>query len=315
MPGAGSREGYAPSIGLIALIDDVVSLTRFAAASFDGDAIPRSLTVVVRTHEDARAKTSVGERSVKLYSAPLSLFARKVEIALREKGLAFERVMVPFSQERGYAPKHPDVLAANPKGQVPVLVDGDLSLFDSTVILEYLEDAYPDPPLFPASPPARARCRMLELFADEVLLPDLRRLMYRSEPPAGDPERRAAREADGRVGEAALRLRWAELESRLGGGEWFAELFSAADIALFMMVLFVQRLHGPGFDGFPFLPRGSPGPRSGRRWHRPYTRLPPPISLCRRHSRHGAQARGGAAPPTSPRSPPPHPPSPRRWSG
>ena len=156
---------------------------------------------------------------MKLYSAPLSLFARKVEIALREKGLAFERVMVPFSQERGYAPKHPDVLAANPKGQVPVLVDGDLSLFDSTVILEYLEDAYPDPPLFPASPPARARCRMLELFADEVLLPDLRRLMYRSEPPAGDPERRAAREADGRVGEAALRLRWAELESRLGGGE------------------------------------------------------------------------------------------------
>ena len=64
---------------------------------------------------------------MKLYSAPLSLFARKVEIALREKGLAFERVMVPFSQERGYAPKHPDVLAANPKGQVPVLVDGDLT--------------------------------------------------------------------------------------------------------------------------------------------------------------------------------------------
>ena len=49
-------EGYAPSIGLIALIDDVVSSTRFAAASFDGDAIPRSLTVVVRTHEDAKLK-------------------------------------------------------------------------------------------------------------------------------------------------------------------------------------------------------------------------------------------------------------------
>ena len=190
---------------------------------------------------------------MKLYSGPLSLFSRKVEIALREKGLAFERVMVPFSQGRGYTPKHPDVLAANPKGQVPVLVDGDLSLFDSTVILEYLEDAYPDPPLFPAGPSARARCRMLELLADEVLLPDLRRLMYRSEPPAGDPERRAAREAEGRVGEAALRLRWAELEARLGGGEWFAELFSAADIALFMMVLYAQRLHGPDVDGFPSL--------------------------------------------------------------
>jgi glutathione S-transferase len=190
---------------------------------------------------------------VKLYTAPLSLFARKVEIALREKGLAFEQVMVPFSQERGYAPKHPYVLAANPKGQVPVLVDGDLNLFDSTVILEYLEDAYPDPPLYPPGPRARAECRMLELFADEVLLPDLRRLMYRSEPPAADPERSARLEEEGSAGEAALRRRWAELETRLPGRDWFAERFSVADIALFMIVLYARRLHGPGLDGFPSL--------------------------------------------------------------
>lgn len=183
-----------------------------------------------------------------LYSGPLSLFSRKVEIALREKGLAFERVMVPFSQERGYAPKHPDVLAANPKGQVPVLVDGDLSLFDSTVIIEYLEDAYPDPPLYPAAPKARAECRMLELLADEVLLVDLKRLMHRSEPPAADPERRAGQEADARLGEANLRRRWAELERALDGRDWFGASFSAADIALFMAVLFAQRLHGPSLD-------------------------------------------------------------------
>src|SRR6187549_3115933 len=96
---------------------------------------------------------------MKLYSGPLSLFSRKVEIALREKGLAFERIMVRFTQTEGYHPKHPEVLAANPKGQVPVLVDGDLVLYDSTVILEYLEDAHPDPPLYPATPRARAACR------------------------------------------------------------------------------------------------------------------------------------------------------------
>ena len=79
---------------------------------------------------------------MKLYSGPLSLFSRKVEIALREKGLPFERLVVAFSQESGYRPKDPDVLAVNPKGQVPVLVDGELSLYDSTIILEYLEDAY-----------------------------------------------------------------------------------------------------------------------------------------------------------------------------
>ena len=85
---------------------------------------------------------------MKLYSGPLSLFSRKVEIALGEKGLAFERVMVPFTQERGYQPKHPVVLEVNPKGQVPVLVvDDTLRLYDSTLIFDYLEDAFPRPPL------------------------------------------------------------------------------------------------------------------------------------------------------------------------
>ena len=185
-----------------------------------------------------------------LYSGPLSLFSRKIEIALREKGLPFERVLVPFSQEHGYAPKHPAVLAANPKGQVPVLADGDLTLFDSTVIFEYLEDAYPKPPLYPAAAKARANCRMLELFADEILLPDIRRLMHRSEQPA-DPQRRAEQEEGARQGEAALLHRWSELERRLGDEAWFCGAFSVADIALFMAVLFVQRLHGPRLGGFP----------------------------------------------------------------
>ena len=48
---------------------------------------------------------------ITLYSGPLSLFARKVEIALAEKGLPFERIMVPFSQTTGYEPKHPEVVA------------------------------------------------------------------------------------------------------------------------------------------------------------------------------------------------------------
>ena len=99
---------------------------------------------------------------MKLYSGPVSLFSRKVEIALGEKGQVYEREMVPFTQAGGYSPKHPAVLAANPKGQVPVLVDGDLTLCDSTLILDYLEDAYPTPALYPADPKAKARCRQWE---------------------------------------------------------------------------------------------------------------------------------------------------------
>jgi glutathione S-transferase len=189
--------------------------------------------------------------TITLYSGPISLFARKAEIALGEKGLAFERIMVPFTQARGYQPKHPDVVRANPKAQVPVLVDGDLTLFDSTLIFEYLEDAYPDPPLLPSAPKDRARCRMLELFADEILLPAIRPIMYRSVPP--DPEKRAQQEEEGRRAEVGLLEHYRALEARLGDAEYFCGVFSVADIAVFMCLLFSLRLKGPRLDGHPKL--------------------------------------------------------------
>jgi len=184
---------------------------------------------------------------MKLYSGPLSLFSRKVEIALAEKGLAFERVMVPFSQAEGNFPKHPDVLSANPKGQVPVLVDGDLTLFDSTVINEYLEDAYPDPPILPGSPKMRARCRLLELTADEILLPDVVRLMHRTEPPDPDPAAQRAKEEDAMRAEVDIANRYEALDRQLAGGDHFCGVFTAADIAIFMVMLFAKRLGAPDF--------------------------------------------------------------------
>lgn len=161
--------------------------------------------------------------------------------------------MVPFTQERGYAPKHPAVLAANPKGQVPVLVDGDLTLFDSTLIFEYLEDAYPAPPLYPREARARARCRLLELTADEILLPPLRLLMSRTEPPDPDPERQCRREAEVARAEGVLRDYYGRLTEALGGHDYFCDAFSVADIALFMSILWAQRLRGPALDGHPAL--------------------------------------------------------------
>jgi glutathione S-transferase len=190
---------------------------------------------------------------MKLYSGPLSLFARKVEIALAEKSLQFERVMVPFTQAAGYAPKHPDVLAANPKGQVPVLVDGDLTLFDSTLIFEYLEDAYPTPPLYPTGAKPRARCRLIELSADEILLPLVRSLMFRNAPPDPDAERQRLREGEAERAEAAISVFYGGLEAKLGGRDYFCGDFSVADIAMFMTVLFVRRLRGPRVAGFPAL--------------------------------------------------------------
>jgi glutathione S-transferase len=84
-----------------------------------------------------------------LYSGPLSMFGAKAQIAALEKGLAFDLVMVPFDFTALYTPKHPEVLRINPKRQVPVLVHGDLEIFDSTQIFEYLEDLQPTPALWP----------------------------------------------------------------------------------------------------------------------------------------------------------------------
>lgn len=188
-----------------------------------------------------------------LYSGTLSLFARKVEIALGEKGLAFERVFVPFTQTAGYAPKHPEVLRIHPLAKVPVLVDGGLELFDSTLIFEYLEDAYPEPALYPAGAAARARCRMLEVFADEVMLPPLSRLMHRTEPTGQDAALRARQEEAAVAAEARLAELYGVLEARLGGGEFFEGAVSVADIAVFMTVEFSLRLGGPGLEGHPRL--------------------------------------------------------------
>ncbi|HWT98471.1 MAG TPA: glutathione S-transferase family protein [Terriglobales bacterium] len=190
---------------------------------------------------------------ITLYAGPLSLFSRKISIALDEKGLRFTEELVPFTQERGYQPIHPAVLANSPKRQVPVLIDDDLVLFDSTVILEYLEDAYPAVPLYPRGAKARARCRLLELAADEILFAPVRDLLYRTEPPHADPAIQARREEVALQSEDHIRRQFGALEPRLGDQAFFCGELSAADIGLFMTIFWVQRLAGPGLEDFPLL--------------------------------------------------------------
>jgi glutathione S-transferase len=191
-----------------------------------------------------------------LYVGPLSLFSRKVEIALREKGLLYARELVPFSQAQGYSPKHPAVVAANPLKKVPVLVEGDLALYDSTVILEYLEDAYPNPPLYPQGARARAKCRLVELEADEILFTPVRSLLYRTEPALADAALQAAREEEGRRADAEIDRQFAGLDARLKASDFFCGEFTVADIGMFMTVLFTQRLKGPPVSKHPRLAAG-----------------------------------------------------------
>lgn len=196
---------------------------------------------------------------MKLYSGPLSLFSRKVEIALNEKGLAFERVMVPFTQTVGYAPKNAEVQRMNPKAQVPVLVDGDVCLYDSTVIIEYLDEAYPQPALFPFSAKDRAQCRIWDVFADEVMLVPIRAYMHRTGPRPTSPQAWDALEAAAKAAGLVLEAYFAQLDQCLRGQAYLCGTLSAADISVFMAVLFSQRLGGPSIASHPALQRWYQG--------------------------------------------------------
>ena len=101
-----------------------------------------------------------------LWSHPVSSYAAKIRIALREKKIPFK-----FETPKGIGTGNPDVTDSsfserNHRVEVPTLVDGSLKIFDSTVILEYIEDKYPDIPLRPVRPEARARARMIEDVCD-----------------------------------------------------------------------------------------------------------------------------------------------------
>lgn len=98
-----------------------------------------------------------------VYEHPLSPYAQKVKISLREKGIDFE-TRLPAGIGTGTTPD--DFMTGNPRGEVPFLRDGDAAIFDSTVILEYIEDKWPTPPMLPAAPLDRARVRLIEDVMD-----------------------------------------------------------------------------------------------------------------------------------------------------
>jgi glutathione S-transferase len=182
---------------------------------------------------------------ITLYEHPLSPYAQKVKIALREKGIPFETLM-PGGLGAGGA--QGAFLAASPRAEAPALVDGDLSVFDSTIILEYLEDAYPQPSMRPGPAADRARVRMLEEVMDthyEAInwgLSELRWFKRAQGEQAKAIEATAWRQTDGF---------YAWLERQLGDRTWFnGETFGWGDLSV------VPFLNGSAGHGHP-PPEGS----------------------------------------------------------
>ncbi|MBK6660600.1 MAG: glutathione S-transferase family protein [Proteobacteria bacterium] len=163
-----------------------------------------------------------------LFEHPLSPYSQKVKIALREKGLPFElRVPDGLGSGAGYSE---DFAGASPRVEVPALIDGDTRVFDSTIILEYLEDQYPGLALRPGSAAARARARMIEDAMDthyEAInwgLIEIRFMGRMSDAQAAALRGRAAEQL------AAWR-HW--LNAQLGDAPWFGgERFGWADLSV-----------------------------------------------------------------------------------
>ena len=100
-----------------------------------------------------------------LYEHPLSSYANKVKLPQREKGLDLEADTPPAL---GSGKADGRFAAASPRNEVPALIDGEVEVFDSTIILEYLEDKFPSPPLLPRDPAERAKARMIEDVCDTL---------------------------------------------------------------------------------------------------------------------------------------------------
>ncbi|HIK43760.1 MAG TPA: glutathione S-transferase family protein [Leptolyngbyaceae cyanobacterium M65_K2018_010] len=107
------------------------------------------------------------------YHTPLSINSRRVWVALLEKALPFEAVVMNLGGDQF----RPEFLALNPFHHIPVLRDGDFRIIESFAILDYLEAQYPTPALLPTHPRALAKTRMVQMVTVNELVPAVNPLL------------------------------------------------------------------------------------------------------------------------------------------
>ena len=172
---------------------------------------------------------------MELWHAWVCPYCMRVRAALAEKGIPWE------GREVDLAKKPPELFQLNPKGGVPVLVDGGRVIPESLDILEYLEKVRPEPRLFPERPGREAVRRAYDavnarLGAHVVKLA------------RGTPEEKQA-------ATAALREALAALDGEVAAGGFLLESFSAADLALASFVGKLPAALRPSALGLPNLSR------------------------------------------------------------
>lgn len=132
---------------------------------------------------------SANKRStMALYSGTSCPHSHKVRIALAEKGVTADIIDVNLDK------KPEELLSMNPYGSVPTIVDRDLILYESNIILEYLDERFPHPPLMPVYPVARAKLRLMMHRIEKDWYP-LLRIIQGDDEKAADAARKYLQES------------------------------------------------------------------------------------------------------------------------
>ncbi len=183
-----------------------------------------------------------------LYHHWLSPLARKVRLAVGEKRLTVEeRLHLDWRRDETF-------LGLNPTGQVPVLVESDgRVLADSTAIMEYLDEAYPEVPLLPRDPLARAEARRLVgwfdgKFNDEVTVPLVGEKLFKRMENGGTPDSRSIR-----AGRVNIHTHLAYITWLTERRKWLAgETMSVADLAAAAHLSLIDYCNDVPWDEHPF---------------------------------------------------------------
>jgi glutathione S-transferase len=177
---------------------------------------------------------------MKLYYSPLSVYSAKPRIAMYEKAIAHETRLVNWTPATGWI-KPDELPRLNPKAQIPVIVDVETAIYDSTIILEYLEERFPKPPLFPAGFAERARCRILEDLGDTLLAPNLgvlvREVFLKPDPSTRDLAAVTQVKAE-------LTRQYQRLDRELSKRGYLCGEFSVADISCFSPINIMSLMEG-----------------------------------------------------------------------
>lgn len=177
---------------------------------------------------------------IDVYYAPPSIYGRKVITVLQEKDLDYSIKKMSFTTKDHLKE---DYLKLNPNGEIPTISDDGQVIYESTAIIEYLNDEYPEPPLMPEDSYERAKVRMIEDFIDLHLYRHIvkylvKKFIRKEEVPAEDIN--------------AIANDFKRIETYLGSQKYLVGNFSLADCAMIPAVISAE---GFGFSNMTTSPK------------------------------------------------------------